>query len=103
MQRRNAGIDQALALAAVGERARGAGAWGFFLRAIFSSHRFTLGKPARPMSERSDWLKKHGKWFIILPPLLYLLVFFLIPFAFALKISFADTACTCPRSPIFYP
>ena len=35
---------------------------------------------------------RHGKWFIILPPMLYLLVFFLIPFAFALKISFADTA-----------
>ena len=39
-----------------------------------------------------EWLKSHGKWFIILPPLLFLLVFFLIPFGFALVISFADTA-----------
>jgi ABC-type spermidine/putrescine transport system permease subunit I len=37
---------------------------------------------------RGEWLMRNGKWFIILPPMLYLLVFFLIPFAFALKISF---------------
>src|SRR5665213_3288449 len=43
-----------------------------------------------------DRLKRHGMWFIILPPLLYLLIFFLIPFAFALKISFADTAIKVP-------
>jgi putrescine transport system permease protein len=41
-------------------------------------------------------MKRHGKWLIILPPVLYLLVFFLIPFAFALKISFADTAVRVP-------
>ena len=41
-------------------------------------------------------MRRVGKWFIILPPLLYLLVFFLIPFAFALKISFADTAVRVP-------
>ena len=45
---------------------------------------------------RGEWLKRHGKWFIILPPMLYLLVFFLIPFGFALKISFADTAVRVP-------
>src|SRR6202158_1455020 len=45
---------------------------------------------------RGEWLKRHGKWLIILPPLLFLLVFFLIPFAFALKISFADTAVRVP-------
>ncbi|HET9391429.1 MAG TPA: ABC transporter permease subunit [Steroidobacteraceae bacterium] len=39
-----------------------------------------------------------GRWLIILPPMLFLLVFFLIPFAFALKISFAETA---PRIPPF--
>src|ERR1700722_6987063 len=44
----------------------------------------------------ADWLKRHGKWFIILPPLLFLLVFFLIPFGFALSISFADTAVRVP-------
>ena len=45
---------------------------------------------------RGDWLMRHGKWFIILPPMLYLLVFFLSPFFFALKISFADTALRVP-------
>jgi putrescine transport system permease protein len=45
---------------------------------------------------RPTWLA--GRWLIILPPLLFLLVFFLIPFAFAFKISFAETA---PRVPPF--
>jgi putrescine transport system permease protein len=45
---------------------------------------------------RSDWLIRYGKWLIILPPMLYLVVFFLIPFAFALKISFADKALHVP-------
>jgi putrescine transport system permease protein len=44
----------------------------------------------------ADWLQRRGKWLIILPPLLYLVVFFLIPFAFALKISLADTAVRVP-------
>jgi putrescine transport system permease protein len=39
-----------------------------------------------------------GRWLIILPPLLFLAVFFLIPFAFAFKISLAETA---PRVPPF--
>ena len=43
-----------------------------------------------------NWLLRYGKWLIIAPPMLYLLVFFLIPFAFALKISFADTAVHVP-------
>ena len=42
------------------------------------------------------WLMRNGKWLIILPPLGYLFVFFLIPFAFALKISFADIALRVP-------
>jgi putrescine transport system permease protein len=50
---------------------------------------------ARPRSG-GDWLMRHGKWLIILPPMLYLLVFFLIPFGFALKISFADKALRVP-------
>jgi putrescine transport system permease protein len=50
--------------------------------------------PRRRM--RSEWLMRHGKWFIILPPMLYLLMFFLIPFGFALKISFADSALRVP-------
>jgi putrescine transport system permease protein len=43
-------------------------------------------------------LERPGRWLIILPPLLFLTVFFLIPFAFALKISLAETA---PRVPPF--
>ncbi|HEY6922931.1 MAG TPA: ABC transporter permease subunit [Steroidobacteraceae bacterium] len=39
---------------------------------------------------------KPGRWLIILPPLLFLLVFFLVPFAFALKISFAEVAARVP-------
>ncbi len=50
------------------------------------------GASAKPAA----WLKRHGKWFIILPPLLYLLIFFLIPFAYAFRISLADTALHVP-------
>ncbi len=39
---------------------------------------------------------RRGRWFIILPPLLCLFVFFLIPFAFALKISFGEAALRIP-------
>jgi putrescine transport system permease protein len=42
--------------------------------------------------------ERPGRWLIILPPLLFLAVFFLIPFAFAFKISLAETA---PRVPPF--
>src|SRR5271165_5523848 len=50
----------------------------------------------RGAAPRGEWLKRHGQWFIILPPMLYLIVFFLIAFAFALKISFADIALQVP-------
>jgi putrescine transport system permease protein len=43
-------------------------------------------------------LERPGRWLIILPPLLFLTVFFLVPFAFAFKISLAETA---PRVPPF--
>src|ERR1700729_3330377 len=43
-----------------------------------------------------EWLRHRGKWLIILPPLLFLLVFFFIPFGFAMVISFADTAVRVP-------
>jgi len=36
------------------------------------------------------------RWLIILPPLLFLLLFFLVPFAFAFKISFAQAAAHVP-------
>lgn len=42
--------------------------------------------------------ERPGRWLIILPPLLFLTVFFLVPFAFAFKISLAETA---PRVPPF--
>ena len=51
---------------------------------------------ASRLALRAQRLKSQGKWLIILPPLLFLLVFFLIPFAFALVISFADTAVHVP-------
>jgi hypothetical protein len=41
-------------------------------------------------------LERPGRWMIILPPLLFLTVFFLIPFAFAFKISLAETASRVP-------
>lgn len=40
---------------------------------------------------RNPW-----RWLIILPPLLFLLVFFLIPFFYTLKISFADSVIRIP-------
>jgi putrescine transport system permease protein len=43
-------------------------------------------------------LERPGRWLIILPPLVFLTIFFLIPFAFAFKISLAETA---PRVPPF--
>jgi len=52
---------------------------------------------AAAKSRPSNWLARYGKWLIIGPPMLYLLVFFLIPFAFALVISFADTALRLSR------
>ena len=41
-------------------------------------------------------LRRYAKWAIILPPLLYLLVFFLVPFGFAMKISLSETALSVP-------
>src|SRR6202051_3451347 len=49
-----------------------------------------------PRAALDEWLRRRGKWLIILPPMLFLLVFFLIPFGFALVISFADTAVRVP-------
>lgn len=40
--------------------------------------------------------RRAGVWLLILPPLLFLAVFFLLPFAFALKISLADAAIAVP-------
>jgi putrescine transport system permease protein len=42
------------------------------------------------------FVRGQGHWLIILPPFLFLLVFFLVPFFFAFKISFADTVIGIP-------
>jgi putrescine transport system permease protein len=44
----------------------------------------------------ASWLRQRSHWLLILPPLLFLVLFFLIPFAFALKISFADSTIAIP-------
>jgi putrescine transport system permease protein len=54
------------------------------------------GDSPRPRSALARAVERHGRWLIILPPLVFLLVFFLIPFAFALKISFAEAALRIP-------
>jgi putrescine transport system permease protein len=48
------------------------------------------------MDRRRNGFARHAKWLIILPPLLFLFVFFLIPFAYAFRISLADTALHVP-------
>jgi putrescine transport system permease protein len=40
--------------------------------------------------------RRGGRWLIILPPLMFLLVFFLIPYTFALKISVAESTISVP-------
>ena len=47
-------------------------------------------------NERASWLQRHNRWLIIFPPFIFLLVFFLIPFGFALMISFSQTAIHVP-------
>ena len=44
----------------------------------------------------ANLVRRYGRWLIILPPLLFLVLFFLVPFTFAFKISFADTALAVP-------
>jgi putrescine transport system permease protein len=51
---------------------------------------------ARRTSLPARLVDRYGRWLIILPPMLFLLVFFLIPFLFAFKISFADSAIAIP-------
>jgi putrescine transport system permease protein len=52
--------------------------------------------PAPPRRRIALWMERYGRWLIILPPMLFLLVFFVIPFLFAFKISFADMAISVP-------
>jgi putrescine transport system permease protein len=60
---------------------------------VFASH-----AAARTSSRAglSAWLRRHRRWLVILPPLAFLTVFFLVPFAFSLKISLAHTAVHVP-------
>jgi putrescine transport system permease protein len=43
-----------------------------------------------------DSRTRHRRWLIILPPLAFLTIFFLVPFAFSLKISLAQMAVHVP-------
>ncbi len=52
--------------------------------------------PVRTRSALARFVERRGRWLVILPPFLFLLVFFLIPFGFAFKISFAEAALKIP-------
>jgi putrescine transport system permease protein len=52
--------------------------------------------PAPTLTRMVALVRRHRRWLIILPPLLFLTVFFLIPFVFSLKISLAETAVRVP-------
>ena len=61
----------------------------------FSSPQGTITiRTMNATSTLPSWLT--GRWLIILPPLLFLTLFFLIPFGFAFKISFAESAAHVP-------
>jgi putrescine transport system permease protein len=45
---------------------------------------------------RQAWRMRGGRWAVMSAPWLWLLLFFLVPFAIVLKISFAETALTQP-------
>ncbi|MCX7055794.1 MAG: ABC transporter permease subunit [Proteobacteria bacterium] len=55
-----------------------------------------MKKMHRQHGSLRGFVERHGRWLIILPPLVFLFVFFLIPFGFALKISFAEAALRIP-------
>ena len=49
------------------------------------------------LGERLERLvRRHGSLLVILPPILFLVIFFLVPFFFAFKISFADPTISVP-------
>lgn len=56
----------------------------------------TAGSARSRGGMRAEWLTRHGRWLIILPPMLYLVMFFLVPLVFALKISLADSVLRVP-------
>ncbi len=45
---------------------------------------------------RRTWLARQGKWLVILPPMVFLFTFFLVPFAFSLMISLSEQAIHIP-------
>jgi putrescine transport system permease protein len=51
---------------------------------------------AQTKVQRQKHIRLGCHWLIILPPLLFLLLFFCIPFLFAFKISFADSIIAMP-------
>ncbi len=52
--------------------------------------------PAARSRRRPAWLARHGQWLVILPPLVFLFIFFLVPFGFALMISLSEAAMRIP-------
>lgn len=57
------------------------------------------GIPVDGVRAAPVWLKaamRAGRWLIVAPPLVFLAVFFLIPFLFALKISFSQASLSIP-------
>jgi len=48
------------------------------------------------MGRNMTFLRRHAHWLLFMPPLLFLAVFFLVPFATAFKISFADAVIAIP-------
>jgi putrescine transport system permease protein len=49
-----------------------------------------------PRRRLDGFMRRRGKFLIVLPPLLFLTIFFLVPFAIAFKISFADSTVSVP-------
>src|SRR3984893_6150361 len=103
MQRRDAVIDEALAVARANARAAAVGGRLGECRGGSLAHGCTGPKSiphntplAQAKARTMKTTGRPGRWLIILPPLLFLLIFFLIPFAFAFKISFAETASRVP-------
>src|ERR1700674_3618667 len=99
MQRRDAGIDEALALALADARAAAVGGRLGECRGGSLAHGCTGPKSiphnndeAQAKTRTMKTTGRPGRWLIRPPPLLFLLIFFLIRFAFAFKSSFAETA-----------
>src|SRR5271167_3083283 len=66
--------------------------WPSFLLASAPAPCLTLNPHITPARR----MRPHRRWLLIAPPMLFLALFFLIPFATAFKISFADSTIAIP-------